>query len=101
MIFNLNLTLEHQKLMLHDLQILLLPGNKQRLRQNDPMLQDDIHLQLTKLITQNFPDSASHEQGCSKNFASRVITIYRRVTALKKFPHLSGDFGGNAHRGTR
>ena len=104
MIFNLNLTLKHQKLMLHDLQILLLPGNKQRLRQNDPMLQD-IHLQLAVFL-RNWSPRISQilplmSRDVAKNFASRVITIYRRVTALKRFLHLPGDFGRNADRGTR
>ena len=66
MIFNpINLTLNHQTLILNDLHILPLTGNMTKLRQNDPMLKDVCLLATTclnaNMITPNFPNSASHE----------------------------------------
>ena len=64
MIFNVDLTMKHEKVMLNDLHILFLPGIKIRLRQNDPVLKD-VHQQLpvffSNLIIQSFSNSASHE----------------------------------------
>ena len=40
MIFNINPTPEHQKLMPNDLHIFVLPGNKIRLGKNEPVFKE-------------------------------------------------------------